>query len=133
MKKLLSLSLLSFFSLSSFCQHYQVTLSEDFKIAEKEYQDQTVTHSIYYNNSFYTATNSGIGGHYKWAFTKLYDMKYPVTISKFDRNMNKIKDFELDNGERQFGPLIPQLILLNNQLCLAYYQSDNKSSFSFYL
>jgi hypothetical protein len=133
MKNLLSLSVLILLSLSSFCQHAQLTLSEDFKIAEKEYQDQTVTHSIYYNNSFYTATNAGIGGHYKWAFTKLYDMKYPVTISKFDKNMNKIKDVQLENGERQFGPLIPELILLNNQLCLAYYQTDNKSSFSFYL
>src|SRR6185295_13312507 len=133
MKKILSVSLLSYFSLTSFCQHSQLTLSDDFKIAEKDYKDQTVTHSIYYNNSFYTATNSGIGGNYKWAFTKLYDLKYAVTVSKFDRNMNKVKDFELEKGEKIFGPLIPELILLNNKLCLVYFQPDSKSSFSLYL
>ena len=70
MTKLISICLLSFLALPCFSQHSQVTLSEDFKIAEKEYQDQTVSHSVYYNNSFYTATNSGIGGNYKWAFEK---------------------------------------------------------------
>jgi len=60
-------------------------------------------------------------------------MQFAVTISKFDRNMNKIKDFELVNGEKQFGPLDPQLLLFNNKLCLAYFQSDNRSSFNLYL
>ena len=59
MKKILLVSSLCLFTLNSFCQHSQVTLSEDFKIAEKEYKDQTITHSVYHNNSFYTATNSG--------------------------------------------------------------------------
>ncbi len=133
MKKFLFAQLLSLFSLISFCQHSQITISDDFKIAEKEYKNETVTHSIYHNNCFYTATNSGIGDHYKWLFTKLYDCKYAVTISKFDKNMNKIGDFELANGEKQFGPLMPELILLNNKLCLAYFQSDNKTSFDLYL
>jgi len=133
MKKYLSVFLLSFFSLTTFCQHSHITVSDDFKIAEKEYKDQTVTHSIYHNNFFYTATNSGIGSNYKWAFTKLYDLKYAVTISKFDRNMKKVGEYELEKGEKQFGPLEPELILLNNRLCLAYFQSDNKSSFNLYL
>ena len=133
MKNILLVSSLCLFTLNSFCQHSQVTLSEDFKIAEKEYKDQTVTHSVYHNNSFYTATNSGIGNNYKWAFTKLYDLKYAVTISKFDKNMNKIKDLELENGEKLFGPLEPELIILNNKLCLVYFQSDNKTSFNLYL
>lgn len=133
MKKLLSVILLGLFWLISFCQHSQIALSEDFKISEKEYQGQTVTHSIYHNNCFYTATNSGIGSNYKWAFTKLYDLKYAVTISKFDKNMNKVKNVDLENGEKLFGPLIPELILLNNKLCLAYFQSGNKSSFDLYL
>jgi len=133
MKKCLSVSLQIFFSLIVFCQHSQISISDDFKIAEKEYKDQTVTHSIYHNNFFYTATNSGIGSNYKWAFTKLYDLKYAVTISKFDRNMKKTGEYELEKGEKQFGPLEPELILLNNKLCLAYFQADNKSSFSLYL
>lgn len=134
MRKFLPACLLSIFSLNSFCQHSQLNLSNNFKIAEKEYKNQTVTHSIYHNNSFYTATNSGIGSNYKWAFTKLYDMKFAVTISKFDRDMNEIKKFELENGEKIFGPFEPELILLKNKLCLAYFQNDNtQSSFSLYL
>ncbi|MFL5788892.1 MAG: hypothetical protein ACJ748_12615 [Flavisolibacter sp.] len=133
MKKLLPVSILCLLTLSSFCQHSQLALSEDFKIAEKEYKDQTVTHSVYHNNCFYTATNSGIGGNYKWAFTKLYDLKYAVTISKFDKNMNKIKDLEIEKGEKLFGPLAPQLIILDNKLCLVYFQSDNKNSFNLFL
>jgi len=130
MKKPLLALLLIFFYLSPFCQRSQLILSADFKIAEKDYKDQTVTHSIYHNNCFYTATNSGIGSNYKWAFTKLYDLKYAVTISKFDKDMNKIKEFALDNGEKTFGPLAPELLLLNNKLCLVYFQSDNKSSYN---
>ncbi len=133
MKKSLSIYLLSAISLTSFCQHSQLSLSDDFKIAEKEYKHQTITHSIYYNNSFYTATNSGIGGNYKWAFTKLYDLKFAVTISKFDKSMNEIKSLDLENGEKSFGPLEPELFLLNNKLCLAYFQPDSKSSFNLYL
>src|SRR6516225_7139294 len=105
MKKLSSIFLLSLFALGAYCQHSQLTLSEDFKIAEKEYQDETVSHSVFHNNCFFTATNSGIGSNYKWAFTKLYDLKYAVTVSKFDKNMNKMKNFELENGEKVFGPL----------------------------
>jgi hypothetical protein len=131
MKKFLTLCLLSFYSLSSFCQHSQLRLSDDFKIAEKEYRNQTVTHSIYHNNSFYTATNSGSGLHS--VFVKLYDAKFAVFVSKFDKNMEEIKKVELENGNKIFGPLEPELFLLNSKLCLAYFQSDNSSSFNLYL
>jgi len=133
MKSLLLIFFCSVISISAFSQHSQLTVSEDFKVVEKEYQDETIAHSVYHNNCFFTATNSGIGSNYKWAFTKLYDLKYAVTISKYDKNMNKVKDFVLENGEKAFGPLLPQLLLLNNKLCLVFFQSDNKSSFNLYV
>lgn len=118
--------------MNSFCQHSQLSISDDFKIAEKESRNQTVTHSIYHHNSFYTVANSGSGLHS--VFVKLYDAKFAIAISKFDRNMNEIKKFELEKGEKKFGPLVPELFLLNNQPCVAYFQGDdNKSSFSLYL
>ncbi len=133
MPRLLAICLFVALSLNAFCQHSKMTVSDEFKTSEKGYTDQTVTHSIYHNNYFYTATNSGIGGNYKWAFTKLYDLKYIVSISKFDKNELKVKDIELQNGERIFGPLAPELILLNGKLCLVYFKTDTKTSFDLYL
>jgi hypothetical protein len=133
MKNLLPVLLFSLISVHALSQHSQITVSNDFKVVEKEYQDETIAHSIYHDNYFFTATNSGIGSNYKWAFTKLYDMKYAVTITKYDKNMNKVKDLVLENGEKVFGPLIPRLLLLNNKLYLVFFQSDNKTSFDLYL
>jgi len=133
MKQVLLFTLLiSFFSIAV-GQRCHITISNDFKIAEKEYHDQIVSNAVYHDNYFYTATNSRISGS-KWLFTKLYDVKYDITISKYDKNMNKIKEYKVGNGEKQFGPLLPQLIFINNKLALAYFTPDeNKSSFSFYL
>ncbi|HEV2354603.1 MAG TPA: hypothetical protein VGR89_10185, partial [Puia sp.] len=115
-----------------FAQHVALRISSDFKVKEATLRNQTVTHSIYYNDNFYTVTNSG-GGVGKWLFTKLYDMKYIVTLSRFDRDMKEIGKVELDNGERDFGPLMPSMICFNNGLYLAYFKTADKSSFSLYL
>jgi hypothetical protein len=134
MIRFLFLGVLILLSANSFCQRTQPNLSDDFKIAENdEYKDQTVANSVFHNNFFYTATNSGIGGNNKWLFTKLYDLKYAITIAKFDKNMKKISETKLENGSKVFGPLQPKLLLLNDKLCLAYFQSDDKTSFNLYL
>jgi len=134
MMKILFLVFSLLLSASSFCQHGQLNLSDDFKISENDdYKDQTVANSVFHDNFFYTATNSGIGSHYKWLFTKLYDMKYAITLAKFDRSMKKISELTLENGSKVFGPLQPRLLLINNKLCLAYFRSDENSSFDLYL
>lgn len=132
MKLLCTICLCLFGTLSSSAQYSQLTLSNDFKIAEKEYKDQTVTNSIFHKNEFYTATNSGLGG-YKWLFTKLYDVRFAVTVAKYDRDMNLIKEVEIDKGEKKFGPLAPELIHFNNTLFLAYFKSAGNTSFDLYL
>jgi len=133
MKPIFFVCFFSLFVSNSFSQHAHLDLSDEFHVSGKEHKDQTIAHSIYYDNYFYTATNSGIGGHYKWAFSKLYDMKFGVSVAKFDRMMNKVAELDLRNGDKVFGPLEPQLILLNNKLILAYFQSDNNTSFDLYL
>ncbi|MBS1974670.1 MAG: hypothetical protein JST13_09985, partial [Bacteroidetes bacterium] len=133
MKQALTLALSVALFSTALCQQSHLTISNDFKIVEKEYQDQTITNSIYHNNFFYTVTNSGFSAK-KWLFTKLYDLVYSMTVSKYDKNMSKIKEYAIASGEKQFGPLMPQLVLVNNKLALAYFQPDaNKSSFSFYM
>ena len=133
MKYALAFVLSSALFSTALSQRSHLTISNDFKIVEKEYQDEIITNSVYHNNFFYTVTNSRFSGK-KWLFTKLYDLTYSMTVSKYDKNMNKIKEYVIAGGEKQFVPLIPQLILINNKLALAYFQpGEDKSSFSFYM
>ncbi|MHA4809554.1 hypothetical protein ACX0G9_15685 [Flavitalea flava] len=132
MKYLVALLFFLFCSSKLFCQHGTLTFSNDFKVAEGLYKNETVTNSVYYNNNFYTVTNSAISAG-KWLFTKLYDVKFSITVSQFDKDMNKIKEVVLENGEKNFGPLIPKLISFNDKLYLAYFKAANKTSFSVYL
>jgi hypothetical protein len=115
-----------------FSQHSSVSISNEFKVKENGFKDQTVTHSIYYNDNFYTATNSGASGS-KWLFGKLYDVTYSVTITRYDKDMNKIGEVELENAKRDFGPLQPSMLCFNNKLYLAYFKAVDKASFNLYL
>src|SRR5271170_7661137 len=110
------------FSSRLFSQHASVSISNDFKVKEHEFKDQIVAHSIFYNGNFYTATNSGTSWA-KWLFTKLYDVAYSVTISRYDKDMNKVKEIELENGKRDFGPLQPSMLCFSNKLYLGYFKT----------
>jgi len=132
MKKLLVLSIATFFIYDSFCQDVRLSFSNDFKIAEKHYKDQAVTNSVYEDNHFFTVTNDGVSGT-KWLFTKLYDIKFSATLQKYDKDMNLVKELKVDNGNKNFGPLMPKLLLFNKQLLLASFKSDDDQSFSLYL
>src|ERR1700722_12493045 len=117
MKHAVAIVFLLFTASRLFAQHASATISSDFKVKEGEYKDQTVTHSIYYNDNFYTVTNSGASGA-KWLFTKLYDVTYTVTLTRFDRNMKTIGQSELENGKKDFGPLMPSMLSFNDKLYL---------------
>ena len=133
MKYGLALALAVAIGSTTFCQRSHLSISNDFNIVEKQYQGQTISNAVYHNNFFYTVTNSQFSAK-KWLFTKLYDLTYSMTVAKYDKNMNKIKEYVIANGEKQFGPLIPQLVVVNSKLALAYFQPGvDKSSFSFYL
>lgn len=132
MKSPTALLLFMLCSPSVFSQHTSVTMSNEFKVKENGFKDQTVTHSIYYNDNFYTATNSGTSG-LKMMFTKLYDVAYSVTITRYDRDMKKVQEVELENAKRNFGPLQPSLLCFDNKLFLAYFKASDKASFSLYL
>lgn len=132
MKYAIALLFFLFSASEVFCQHGTLRFSNDFKVTESQYKHETVTNSVYFNNDFYTVTNSAISGA-KWLFTKLYDVKFSVTVSHFDQDMNTVKEVVLENGEKNFGPLIPKLISFNNKLYLAYFKAADKASFGVYL
>ncbi|HEV9035642.1 MAG TPA: hypothetical protein VGQ51_03440 [Puia sp.] len=132
MKHRIVLLFFLFCSSKLFCQHGTLTLSNDFKIAEGQYKHETVTNSVYFNNNFYTVTNSAPSAG-KWLFTKLYDVKFSLTVSEFDKDMNKIREVVLENGDKNFGPLIPKLISFHDRLYLTYFKAADKTSFSVYL
>lgn len=120
------------FTLASNAQVSQLSISDDFKVVNHEYRDQTISNAVYHNNSFYSVTNSGMGVG-KWLFTKLYDVKLEVTLTRFDRTMKEIKEIKLNNGAKEFGPLLPSLFLMHDKLILAYFKAENKSSFDLYI
>jgi hypothetical protein len=66
-------------------------------------------------------------------FTKLYDVIYSVTVTRFDKDMKKVGEVELENGKRDFGPLPPSLLCFSNKLYLAYFKAADKASFTLYL
>lgn len=131
MKHRIALLFCLFFASKLFSQHGTLTFSNDFKVTEGLYKHETVTNAVFYNDNFYTVTNPAIGSG-KWLFTKLYDVKFPVTVSQYDKDMNLVREVVLDNGEKSFGPLIPKLISFNNKLYLAYFKSTDKGSFNVY-
>jgi hypothetical protein len=132
MKKLTFLAFFLCAVCTGFCQHAKVTFSEAFKIKEKEFSNQTIAHALYHKNHFFTATNS-VNANYKLFFAKLYDTEFSIKISRFDKDMNMSREFELEAGKKIFGPIYPQLLLAGQSLFLSYCKADNKQSFSLYI
>lgn len=132
MKHRIALLFFLFCATKLFSQHGSISFSNDFKVTEGIQKHETVSNSVFYNNSFYTVTNSSFARG-KWLFSKLYDVKFAITLSQYDRDMNKIKELVMENGEKNFGPLMPKLISFNNKLYLSYFKAADKNSFSVYL
>lgn len=130
--RIITLALLLIACIPTMSQRSQIRLSEEFKIKETEYKDQVIGNSVFVNDKFFTATNSSASGG-KWMFTKLYDVHFSITLASYDRNLKLLKEVELEGGERNFGPVFPDLVLFGNQLVLAYFKKENKSSFSLYI
>lgn len=115
-----------------FAQTSKVNLSEEFRIKESDLKNQVFSNAVFLNDKFFTVSNSAVSGG-KWMFTKLYDIHFSITLSSYDRNLKTLKELELEGGERNFGPISPDLVLFGNQLILAYFKKENKSSFSLYI
>ena len=132
MKKICLLAVFFGCVCTGIAQHAKLTLSEEFKIKETEYKHQTIARSLYHKDHFFAATNSVITNS-KWFFTKLYDTEFSIRIAKFDKAMNVTRELELEGGRKVFGPIFPELLLVGENLYLAYCKADNKESFSVYI
>ena len=55
MKCVLALSLSVAMFSAALCQRSHLTISNDFNIIEKQYQEQTISNAVYHNNFFYTS------------------------------------------------------------------------------
>ncbi|HSB94761.1 MAG TPA: hypothetical protein VLC28_16670, partial [Flavitalea sp.] len=107
MKTFTSVCIVLILSFNAFSQRSKITMSDEFKVVENDFRHRTVSHSVYHNNAFFTVNNSGISKA-KWLFTKLYDLKFSITLSKFDGKMNTIKEFDIEQGEKIYGPVPPE-------------------------
>lgn len=128
-----TLSLLLIFSMI-FClaQTSQMSLSEKFDIKDAGYSHQYLSHAVHIGDNFYTVTNKAVLS-FKGIFNHLSDLKLEAKLTKYDKDMNVIKEADLENGEKNFGPIMPELVYINNTLLIGYYKPIDKSSFSFYL
>lgn len=133
MKKYLITILLTILALNVFSQSFKVSFSDEFKIVEKFNRDKVFKSAIFLNNYIYSAVNPHVGGNGKWLFTRLFDATYSLQVLKYDKNMNLIKQVDLENGAKSFAPKDPVLIDFSGTLLLAYYKTSNKSSFDLFL
>jgi hypothetical protein len=133
MKQYLIIAAFLHITFSSFSQSFKVGYSDEFKIVEKFNRDKVFKSAILYHNNIYSVINPHVAGAGKWLFTKLFDFSYSLRVSKYDRNMNVIKEFDLDNGSSDFAPIEPVLIDFNGTLVMAYYKPFDKKAFDLYL
>ncbi len=80
---------------------------------------------VLFNDKFYgleTAAGSKMG----WTVT-LEKMKMSVKLSAYDKNLNPLKESELENNKEVFGPFNPYLKELNKKLYLLYYKYDSRT------
>jgi hypothetical protein len=132
MKRFLLVLFASTIAIFTYAQHATLNLSNEFKIEGMEYKNQTVPNAVHYHDGFYSVSNGAVSAG-KWLFTKLYDVKVAATVSRFDQNMNLVKENKLANGEKAYGPLLPRMLLFADKLVLVYFQAQNDASFDLFL
>ncbi len=122
-------------TIQAIAQQSVLTLSEEFKVKDKGWKDQYIDHAVHADEHFFTVTNSTVSGEtkMKYVFVKLYDINYAITVSKFDKNMNPVKQIELNNGAKEFGPIVPEIFLFQNTPHIAYFKSADKASYTLYV
>lgn len=135
MKKIFKALLLWVITPSLFAQQSILSMSDDFKVKDKGLKDQSISNMVHVDDFFYSVSNSAVSGSakMKYVFAKLYDVEYGITIAKFDKNMNVVKQLELEDGKKEFGPVNPDIFLFNHTPYIAYFKSEDKSAFSFYI
>lgn len=63
------------------------------------------------------------------AFTfKLGKVKYGITLYRYDSTMKLVKEYKLQNGEKQFGPFPAELRQYGSRFYLLYYTYDEETN-----
>ncbi len=133
MKKIVLLSLAVCLFTSSYSQLFKASLSEEFKITEKIGKNHVVSNAVSFKGSFYSIYMEKSTGASKWLFTKIYDIRNALEISKYDRNMKLKTEVNVEKGAKNFAILEPELIHFNDQLLVGYFKPYKKESFDYYI
>lgn len=133
MKKILLFILSISYMLFCYSQNFTVKFSDEFRIVENRAKNKTIKNAVYHNGYIFSAVHNKSVGMGKWVFTKMFDLKQPLQLVKYDVNMDEVKEFKLEDGDKKFAPVEPFLLQLGTRLLVGYYKPYKKESFDFYL
>ncbi|MBI5372861.1 MAG: hypothetical protein HZA79_12635 [Sphingobacteriales bacterium] len=133
MKQFTLLLLFAFAGAAGYGQHFKVSSSAEFKITERLNKNHVISNSMSFRGSLYSIYMNKSTGASKWLFTKVFDIKNAFEIAKYDINMNLVKESKVENGEKNFANINPELIHFNDQLLVGYFKHYKKESFDYYI
>ena len=115
MKKVLLL-LLTITVANVYSQEFKVGFSNEFEIKDLGLMQNVKIGDSYFREEVTT------GGPKFFLTVKLSKMKYGITLYRYDANMKETQKLELDNGKKEFGPLVSRMIGFDDKLLLFYYR-----------
>jgi|CXWL01.1.fsa_nt_gi hypothetical protein len=91
---------------------------------------KTIFNQVLFGNKFYGVDNSSVS-KFTW-MGPMGKRKYSCKLLSYDINLNPVKEISLGDGKEIFGPFSPFLKVINKNLYLIYYQSENNSTLDVY-
>lgn len=115
MKKFLFTASCLFFVLFSNAQKFTVSYSDAKEVDHLELYTS--------GNSFYAFGQTDNKMQLAYTF-KLSKVRFGIKMSKYDKQLNLLKENRLEQGKRAFGPFMPNMQVINNKVLLFYSKFD---------
>ncbi len=118
---------------AGYSQHFKVSSSAEFKVTERLNKNHVISNSMSFRGSLYSIYMNKSTGGSKWLFTKVFDIKNAFEIAKYDINMNLVRENKVENGEKNFANINPELIHFNDRLLVGYFKHYKKEAFEYFI
>jgi len=115
--------------MAAFFAHAQtaaVTLSDKFEVKDRGLTSSSGT-TCRLGDFFYCMQYDRKSTQFA-IYPRLNDIKYGISFYRFTADMKELAKAALNKGKKDFGPFIPQAVILNNKLLLFYYRAQDDGS-----